>query len=452
MHKVDWENNTKICSLAWNHLYVEITGLVAPCCQYRDPYDGTNGGLLNAKQTSIKEAINSEGMKKMRLAMLANQDYSLCSWCDRAEALEIKSTRMYKNEEYLEDTKHLVEKTAPDGSIDTDEFNPLFTDLRFNNLCNLKCRTCSLYASSSWYDEQKLLTETNVLTGEPTGNKFQVPVKFNNNKLAQETLQYLDSVKHLYWAGGEPLILPEHYMILNHLIDSGRAKDIQLSYNTNATTTHYKRKPLIEYWKHFKSVGAFCSLDGIEDVAEYTRTNGKWETFKNTIDTYKKWEFEGLGVSTAQPCITISILNIHHLPDYVKYSINNNWMPDDMVMFAINIVDSPDTFSIGLLPSKEKILISQKLSELYQWLENECGNFELPKHIYNTVELRMSEKVTQEAETLKIQRASLPPDEYNILKKMKQRLDTYDISANLNWKKSLPLLADMFHRYNLLDN
>ena len=64
----------------------------------------------------------------------------------------------------------------------------------------------------------------------------------------------------------------------------------------------------------------------------------------------------------------------------------------------------------------------------------------------------MSEKVTQEAETLKIQRASLPPDEYNILKKMKQRLDTYDISANLNWKKSLPLLADMFHRYNLLDN
>ena len=46
-----------------------------------------------------------------------------------------------------------MSKTDPDGTIREDQINCSFYDVRFGNLCNLKCRMCGPTDSDQWYDD-----------------------------------------------------------------------------------------------------------------------------------------------------------------------------------------------------------------------------------------------------------------------------------------------------------
>ena len=41
------------------------------------------------------------------------------------------------------------------------------------------------------------------------------------------------TLRQLYWAGGEALIMKEHYMVLEKIIEMGYAKNIEIRYNSN---------------------------------------------------------------------------------------------------------------------------------------------------------------------------------------------------------------------------
>ena len=43
--------------------------------------------------------------------------------------------------------------------------------------------------------------------------------------------QHIMDVEEIYFAGGEPLVMQEHYTILEKLIEAGRT-DVRLRYNT----------------------------------------------------------------------------------------------------------------------------------------------------------------------------------------------------------------------------
>ena len=49
---------------------------------------------------------------------------------------------------------YLREHTSEDGTIDTSAIPNKFMDVRFGNLCNLKCRMCGPTDSNQWYDDQ----------------------------------------------------------------------------------------------------------------------------------------------------------------------------------------------------------------------------------------------------------------------------------------------------------
>ena len=65
--------------------------------------------------------------------------------------------------------------------------------------------------------------------------------------------QQIDNVEEIYFAGGEPLIMDEHYYILEKLIAKGR-RDVRLRYSTNLMKIKYKQWDNIELWRHFDSV------------------------------------------------------------------------------------------------------------------------------------------------------------------------------------------------------
>ena len=57
-----------------------------------------------------------------------------------------------------------------------------------------------------------------------------------------------DDIEEVYFAGGEPLITPYHYELVDQLISMNVAEDINLRYNTNLSTVKYKSIDLAERW------------------------------------------------------------------------------------------------------------------------------------------------------------------------------------------------------------
>jgi hypothetical protein len=115
--------------------------------------------------------------------------------------------------------------------------------------------------------------------------------------------KFIGDVQEIYFAGGEPLIMDEHYIILEKLIAAGRT-DVILRYNTNFSHIQFKKWDLVKLWAPFINcaknpkgrVQLFASLDAVGPVAELARHGTVWENVYNNIETAIKL-FE-------KPCIS----------------------------------------------------------------------------------------------------------------------------------------------------
>ena len=114
-----------------------------------------------------------------------------------------------------------IHHTKADGHYD--KVNMIYWDIRFSNLCNLSCRYCGTYFSSNWYDDQV------ALFGKPNHPKVTYAGSSKTDAYDQ-LINYLPMVEQVYFAGGEPLIMEEHYKILKALIDIGKADKVRLIY------------------------------------------------------------------------------------------------------------------------------------------------------------------------------------------------------------------------------
>lgn len=417
------KNNQYICALGWNHLHVTIEGRVAPCCVYT-AYTDVAATLYNLKTHTLAEAINSPGLNDMRRSMLEGKPHELCSVCNYNLSNGIRSPRDKYNEMYLEQTKHLIEKTNLDGSINVEDYKPIYVDLRVSNLCNIKCRMCSIQASSAWYNET---VEFNKLTN---AGPVYYDKKFENHDGISQVSYLLDNVEHMYWAGGEPLILDAHYKILQYLIDNNKAKNVSLVYSTNLTVSKYKGRSIIDYWKHFKHVFIVGSVDGLDNVYEYIRTGAEWETAKTVFNEFKNSGYKHIVIN---PCFTVSMLNILYITDLLKWCFENEWIPPDNPEVAINFVDYPPEMSIKYVPTDIKKLVNDKFNSLFNWL---CErNNPRPIESISTILKYINGSETSQ---------SLINDH---LQKLHKRLDVYDITGNLNWKSSLPELSEILKNY-----
>jgi radical SAM protein with 4Fe4S-binding SPASM domain len=418
------DNNKRICALAWTHLHITTTGKVAPCGQYA-LRDNPEFELKNIIDHSLEECINGPGMKYIRSSMLQDIPNELCSLCEYKMHKNIKSTKDRANEIYLEQTKEAMAKTNLDGSINMEDFKPVFLDVRFGNLCNLKCRMCSWDASSAWFSElMKIpkLDASQLDLGEITVDAS----KFINNGAYEKIKHLLIYSEKIYFAGGEPLLMEDHYRILTHLIETDRAKDIELHYSTNYTISKYKNTLLADYWKHFKQVIVAGSVDGIEEVSDYIRTGSTWEKIKQVVTELKPEGYEYRNISLS-PCVTISLMNIFHMGRFFKWCFENNWLTQNQQIIAINYVEHPADLSIKRLPAGAKQQITTMLNELSDWLIETESPDSCPA--INEIATFMNGYTATEEELKQS------------LIKAKRRLDVYDKSGDLDWKTTLPELA-----------
>jgi sulfatase maturation enzyme AslB (radical SAM superfamily) len=178
---------------------------------------------------------------------------------------------------------------------------------------------------------------------------------------------HLDYVEQIYFAGGEPLLMEEHYNILEELLRRGRT-DVRLIYNTNFTHTDLKGRSVFEYWKQFQSVAVGASLDDQGPRAEYIRKGTDWAVVEqNRRDMLAICPGVDFYISP-----TLSILNAMSLPQFHRDLVSKGLIRAQDL--NVNILQDPAYYRIDIAPTEYK----QELTTLYQnhiqWLQKQGDN------------------------------------------------------------------------------
>ena len=335
-------NDSKVfCMLPWTHLHAFANGKAYPCCvsEHQLP-------IGDLKKQTIEETWNSDKQKQIRHNMLNEKTSPECAKCYEQDKLGWTSLRQSSNVHF----GHHVDKIKKtDDSGYYPDVNMIYWDIRFSNLCNLSCRSCGSMFSSNWYDDQV------AICGKPDHDKITYAGRTKIDAFEQLT-EYLPVVERIYFAGGEPLIMEEHYKILKELIRLGKADQVRLVYNTNFTRMQYKDLNVLDIWPEFKDVSVGASLDAMGPRAELLRNGTVWKNVEeNREQMIKKCPRVDFYVSC-----TLSAFNHDHVVDF-----HEDWTNRGFIKFKdwnMNVVQDPMHYRIDILPDH----IKQKTIEKYK--------------------------------------------------------------------------------------
>lgn len=340
------------CIYPWIHMHVWPTGEAYPCCHatHRPVYG-------NTKTETLESIWNGEPMRQLRKDVVNETANETCRKCYEQEDSGFFSGRQSANKHHGHHINR-VHQTNPDGSFD--DFQMTYWDIRFSNLCNLRCRSCGHIFSSQWYQDQAKLAGGD-------WKKINTPLRYagrSETDMWEQMEPHLDYVEQIYFAGGEPLLMEEHYRILDELVRRKRF-DVRLIYNTNFTHTDLKGRSVFEYWKQFNSVAVGASLDAMGPRAEYIRKGTDWAVVEqNRRDMLKICPEVDFYISP-----TLSIMNALHLPDFHRDWVEKGLLkPQDL---NVNILQDPYEYRLDIATPEYKQQIKQKFEQHLEWLRTQ---------------------------------------------------------------------------------
>ena len=334
------------CMMPWLHLHAFPDGRAYPCCFALDQYPV---GDLN--KDSMETVFNSKDMKKMRLNMLDDKPSRQCTKCYDQEKSGFFSLRLSSNKHFGHNIG-MVDNTKGDGSADC---IIKYWDIRFSNLCNMACRSCGTWFSSNWYEDHKKLT------GKPPDHAKIMRVGRTADDIWEQMLKQFDHVEQFYFAGGEPLIMEEHYRILKEL-DKRKMYHVRLIYNTNFSKLKFKDLDVLELWNKFDSVSVGASLDAEGKRGEFMRKGTVWE---DTVANRKKM-LEICPQVDFYISSTVGLINALHIVDF-----HRNWTDQGLLKpqdFNFNLLQYPFWQRIDLLPNAYKQKVKEKYEKHLEWL------------------------------------------------------------------------------------
>lgn len=383
----------KGCILPWIHLHGNMRGEYKACC-FSDSF--SNKDSLGDNSQSIMDVWHGTPYIELRKSFLEGKVPEQCyNPCFKKDELGVCENPKNNANNFWKHKEHLQKTLTPPP--------PPYIDFRVGNTCNFRCRTCGPASSTAWIKEGKSL--------------FSIQGKKEeqwDNDLFWEGLELIyPNLEVLYFAGGEPLVLEQHYKILEYLISKGKT-DINVQYNTNLSILKFKEYDLLDLWKKFKKVNLWTSCDGYKNVSEYVRKELVWEEFESNVEKVKPY------VTTISS--VVSILTIYSMPDLLLWGKRKN-----IPVFGTTLV-TPSYYSLQILPENEKrnILIYYK-----SFIEN------------NKKDLHISD-IRHMSDWLKYMKGELP-DKEKLSSLFKKNTGLLDRNRNENFTDVVPQLADWYN-------
>jgi len=374
-----------------------------PCCHAHvdHPYKTDRPGDFPtaAVEDGILNYWQSPEMRQLRLDMMkpemTDTIRSVCRQC-------------IHNEESNLPTPRLPSAVVPLGRV---------VDIKlrlFGNTCNLACYMCNIKNSSHRISQtERMMKHTPEVRDYLAYDDLTEDLKKDGgfdlleqspevfDKLMGDIKKLAPKIKMITIIGGEPMILPSHYKVLDVLVESGQAEHIRLAYVSNLTKLQWKGCKVLDYFDKFKSVQIKWSIEGVDKYDEYIRFPTKWKTVEENLDIIRAHPKVELSVNTTVS--SLSIINMDLLMDYLQ----NRGLRCTFVT-----VDTPEIATVGFLHPN----IRKRLSNKYRGTNLDFLCKELDKY-YEDWEERWDKKI--------------------------KYLNSIDFVNGTNWKETFPELCDL---------
>ena len=348
------------CVLPWIHVATSASGSLRPCCHAAHSLvpKRSDGKAYRLDRNGDLEAFwNSPEMRNLRIDLIAGNKPEMCARCWKEEDAGVKSARQVFNEQFSQELAKQIDDTGFDGSA---PLRPVYLDLRFGNLCNLKCRMCGPYSSDRFLDEWNLANPDEALSEDEL--KWLSNLRWWDKPSTWDALlSHIDQVELVYSTGGEPTLAEGFYKFLDLCIEHDKASNITVKINTNLTNFPSR---LVDRLTKFKGVILNLSIDAVGTLARYIRHPSDWDTIDRNLEkvdqlaTNRNWK--------ATVHTTVQVFNITRLTDLFDRVMELKNV--DPFPF-LNILDHPDYYNVQVLPRDVK---EKATNTLQAWYDTHC--------------------------------------------------------------------------------
>lgn len=361
------ERPKSFCSVPWLQVHTEPDGKIFPCCYYSHDHQHALG---NWQTERIRDVFHSDKWNMLRKDFLDGKRPAACSRCWKEEDVGITSMRERFNERYS-DFPDYTNANTYDKFIDIDKFTDPDTgsvsnislatiDLIFNNLCNLKCRSCGPMLSTSWAAD----------TEKMGGIVPQIFLTNENTPHMTSDLEYLtdliDPYTEIHFSGGEPMLQREHYEFLQMLIKKNKTK-VKIRYNTNLTVFQIKGFNAFDILQNFENVFIVGSLDAVGKQGEYIRKGLNWEVAMDWLRSCKKHlPNADIAISAVYSIMNASAaIDLHKLICTDELFRNSK---NEVIGFYLNTLHGPEWYQVSVLPTQLKLRVISQIRDHINWL------------------------------------------------------------------------------------
>lgn len=372
--------NKVICPLPFMKIYNNLdASTYTPCCWSNHWYDKEN----NITNTLPLEHFTGEVFNRIRKEMLSGEKTDFlkeyCNTCWMREEkfghsprLEFKDFITYNAYQNFDENGKLIEND--------ERFIQIGINV-YGNHCNLECYECLPDNSSSRCAVMNKINDS-VLNEqfyyEPHLRKPASISKEHFRKIVDEIVLFGNKIRSIDIVGGEPMLMKDHFYLLDKLIESGKSKNIEINYTSNMTLMTVSK--MKKYFDNFCYIRIQWSVDALKERNYWLRYPTNWERTISNAGEVRKYLIKH-GKGEVQATITPSLFSITTFKETYDWLLLNDYvLPDQMPM---NVIDNPNFLSPQHLPEELKEKIAPKVFKLSKahynqlMLERDENSFQL---------------------------------------------------------------------------
>lgn len=242
------KNNKSICVYPFINLISDY-GSVAQCQKNDTPI---------TKVDLISDWSTDPSFAPIRDSMLAGvQIPKNCNTCYERELHNGESARQFESLEWF-----MQLKLKHKDDLKKIKY-PVYYEIRPSNKCNIMCRMCD--------DKHSHLIEAE-------NKRIGFPIRTDQYRMQDFPYDKIDfnTAKRIYWAGGEPTVMPEFYAFLRRCI-AKKQTNFDLCIGTNGKKISDTLLSLLE---EFPAVSFSVSFDGYKKVNDYIRWGTEFDSLR----------------------------------------------------------------------------------------------------------------------------------------------------------------------------
>ena len=382
----EWLLKNNFCVMPFTHINIDNKGNCLTCCK-GDPINDENNKPINIKDFTLTELWNHPARQKVVDAFLKNERHPACRKCwrekDQQYSARVKFSLQKKGREVV---KHYMET----GKLH-DYSYPLSLEIRPGNICNLKCRICTVYASSSWAKDTFELwynPDTEDYKDTPISDYNKSCQWFDDDMIWNDP-SILKNVYFIHFLGGEPMMAEKHFNLLDKVAKIKDPQTIEIKYNTNGTIL--PKPEQVEILKQFKDVVVGASIDDMGHRFEYQRKNGIWKEVERNID-YMYQLTPHIYIDSS-----ISILNGYHIDEFFNFCDFKGWYQPEKISHWVN----SHGLDLRSLTKTEKDFFYKKLKQGTNYRTCQIIEYMMSSDLYDSSHQHMRYKLIKELDGIR---------------------------------------------------